>query len=258
MDDRYARAARLIFAICLIAMGILGVVTGDFAMQWQPVPPWVFARTALAYVCAALEIVLGLALLVPRTATAAARALVVYVALWWLLLKVPSVVTTPNVEANWLGLGEIAVILAGAWTLYLLFGRADGPDPISLRRAAMLFGLALIPIGLSHIFYPTQTASLVPAWLPFKRGWVYFTGTAQVAAGLGVMFWVLPSLAATLEAVALSIFTIVVWVPGLFSAHAGRLQWTAVIMSAMITAGAWAAAAGVAFRYRAQRAAAAA
>jgi uncharacterized membrane protein len=253
MDDRYSQTARLIFGICLLAMGILGLISGDFAMQWQPVPAWVFARTALAYVCGALQIVLGLGLLFPRTAGATSRVLLVYVALWWLLLKVPVVVAAPNVEASWLGLGEISVILAGAWMLYLLFGRPGGPDTVNLRRAAMLFGLALIPIGLSHIFYLPQTAAFVPAWLPFRSGWAYFTGAAQIAAGLGVLFWVLPSLAATLEAVALTIFTILVWVPGLFAAHAGRLQWTAVIMSAMITAGAWAAAAGVAFRYRAQR-----
>ena len=240
--------------MCLIALGVLGLVAGDFAMQWQPVPVWVFARTALAHVCAALEIVLGVALLIPRSAAAASRALVVYVALWWLLLKVPGVLTAPNVEASWLALGEIAVILAGAWTLYLLFGRAAGPDAMNLRRATMLFGLALIPIGLSHIFYPIQTASFVPAWLPGRQGWAYFTGTAQVSAGLGVLFGVLPSLAATLEAVALSIFTVLVWVPGLFHAPLGRPQWTAFVMSAMIAAGAWASAAGVAVRHRAQQA----
>lgn len=252
MDDRYSQAARWIFALCFIAMGVLGLVYGDFAMQWQPVPSGVAARTALAYVCAVLEIILGVSLLVPRYAAAASRALVVYVLLWWLLLKVPGIVSAPSVEASWLGLGEIAVILAGAWTLSLLLGRADGPDTISLRRAALLFGLALIPIGLSHISYPTETAALVPSWLPSHRGVAYATGAAQLAAGLGVLFWVLPSLAATLEAVALSIFTILVWVPGLFG-HPARLQWTAVVMSSMITAGAWAAAAGVAFRHRAQR-----
>jgi len=38
----------------------------------------------------------------------------------------------------------------------------------------------------------------------------YFRGAAQVAAGLGVLFSVMPALAVTLEASALSSFTVVV------------------------------------------------
>ncbi|HKV50981.1 MAG TPA: hypothetical protein VJO52_07235 [Gemmatimonadaceae bacterium] len=255
--DRYQRAARVVFAIGLIAMGVLGLVYGDFAMQWQPVPPGVPWRANLAFFCAALELLAGVALLVPRLAGNASRVLVAFVALWLVLLKIPVVAHAPLVEVSWLGLGEIAVILAGAWTLYELCGRAE-PSAKGLRRAGILFGLALIPIGLSHIFYTTATASLVPAWLPFHRGVAYFTGAAQVAAGLGVLFSVLPALAATLEATALSIFTIFVWGPGVIGAQAGRLQWTPLIMSTMITAGAWVVAAGVASQHRAEHSAGAA
>lgn len=251
--DGYQRAARVIFGIGLIAMGILGLVYGDFAMQWQPVPAGIPWRTGLAYLCAAIELVLGLAFLIPRGARIASRVALVYVALWWLLLKIPGVVQAPRVEASWLGLGEITVILAGAWTLFLLYGHTEHDD-VNPRLAAILFGLALIPIGLSHIFYPTETASLVPAWLPFRHGWAYVTGAAQVAAGLGVLFSIVPALAATLEATALTIFTMLVWVPGLFHPNAGRAQWTALVMSAMITAGAWAAAAGISLRRRDQSA----
>lgn len=251
--DGYQRAARVIFAIGLIAMGVVGLVYGDFAMQWQPVPAGIPWHTGLAYLCAAIELVLGVAFLIPGSVCIASRAALVYVALWWVLLKIPGVVQAPRVEASWLGLGEIAVILAGAWTLFLLYGRV-ARDAVNLRLAAILFGLALIPIGLSHIFYPTETASLVPAWLPFHRGWVYFTGAAQVAAGLGVLFSVVPALAATLEATALTIFTILVWVPGVLHPNAGRPQWTALLMSTMITAGAWAAAAGITLGHRDQRA----
>ena len=250
--DGYQRAARVIFAIGLIAIGVLGLVYGDFAMQWQPVPAGIPWHTGLAYLCAAIELVLGVAFLIPSSVRIASRAALVYVALWWVLLKIPGVVQAPRVEASWLGLGEIAVILAGAWTLFLLYGRVVR-DAVNLRLAAILFGLALIPIGLSHIVYPTETASLVPAWLPFHRGWVYFTGAAQVAAGLGVLFSVVPALAATLEATALTIFTILVWVPGVLHPNAGRAQWTALVMSTMIAAGAWAAAAGITLGHRDQR-----
>lgn len=59
--DGYQRAARVIFAIGLIAMGVVGLVYGDFAMQWQPVPAGIPWHTGLAYLCAAIELVLGVA-----------------------------------------------------------------------------------------------------------------------------------------------------------------------------------------------------
>lgn len=90
---------------------------------------------------------------------------------------------------------------------FLSYGRASR-NAQRLRPAAILFGLALIPIGLSRIFYPVQTAWLVPACLPFHRGCAYFTGAAELAAGFGVLFAVVPALAATLESAALTVFTI--------------------------------------------------
>src|SRR4051812_15911024 len=105
---------RVLFALGLIALGVLSVVYGDFALQWQPVPAWIPARTLLAYMSGAVMIVGGAGLLSRRTAARASGVVLVYVALWLLLLKLPHVVMAPLVEVNWLGFGEIAMIVAGA------------------------------------------------------------------------------------------------------------------------------------------------
>ncbi len=80
--DEYQRAARVIFATGLIAMGVLGLVYGDFAMQWQPVPSSIPWHSGLAYLCAAIELVLGLAFLIPGIVRIASRAALVFVALF--------------------------------------------------------------------------------------------------------------------------------------------------------------------------------
>ena len=98
----------------MAALGILGLVYGDFALVWQPVPAWLPGRQALAYLCAAIELAGGLALLWPRTAAVAARVLLVYVLIWLLLLRVPQVLSQPLIEVSWLGWGETAMIVAGA------------------------------------------------------------------------------------------------------------------------------------------------
>ena len=109
---------RVFFALGLIGLGVLSLVYGDFALQWQPVPVWVPAREYLAYASGAIMIVGGAGLLSKRTAVLSSGVLLVYLLLWLLLLKLPHVVLAPLVEVNWLGFGEIAVIVAAGLVLF--------------------------------------------------------------------------------------------------------------------------------------------
>lgn len=240
------KLSRVLFATGMISLGVLGLTFHDFALQWQPVPDNIPGREALAYLSAAVMLAGGIGLLIPRTASQATKLLFPYLALWVILLKVPKVMMAPLVEGNWLGLGEIAVLFAGGWTL---FARLGGGTPgfasgdRGVRAARVLFGVALLPIGLSHIVYAEQTASFVPAWLPARTAWAYFTGAAHIAAGLGVIFSVRARLAATLEAWMLGAFTALVWIPVVVAAPRDQLSWTAITISWAITTGAAAVAA---------------
>lgn len=226
---------RWYFALGLIALGILGLAYRDFALQWEPVPLWVPARAPLAVGAAFVLLACGIGLLVKRAGSAASRMLLVYVALWVVLLKVPRVLAAPLVEQSWLGLGEIAIVLAGAWVLVARLAHRHR----DIRRAQLLFGIALVPVGLSHLFYLQATSGLVPAWLPFRTGWAVLTGVAHVAAGLAVIAGLVPSVASRLEAWMITVFTVLVWVPAVAGHPTVRLDWTAVVISWTIGAGAW-------------------
>ncbi len=51
------------FGATAVILGIVGFVWRDFAVNWQRVPPDFPARTLLAYVVAACELLAGLAIL---------------------------------------------------------------------------------------------------------------------------------------------------------------------------------------------------
>ncbi|HMH11505.1 MAG TPA: hypothetical protein VK578_00205 [Edaphobacter sp.] len=168
--------ALTLFAIGMIGLGILALVYGDFAMVWQPVAAWVPGRTALAYGSGLIMLFGGAGLLFKVTKTLSVRILFPYLIIW-LLLKVPALVVAPQIEAVWLGFGELAVLLAGGWTLFAVLAGLQERSPFAfasgengIRLARILFAVSLIPIGLSHLIYVKETASLVPAWLPFRVG----------------------------------------------------------------------------------------
>jgi uncharacterized membrane protein len=219
----------------MIGLGVLALIFGDFALVWQPVPEWVPGRTALAYGAGLIMLLGGIGLLFRSTAVLAIRILFPYL-IAWVLLKVPALLVTTQSEEAWLGEGELAVLLAGGWVLFV---RLAGIGENSIRIARVLFAVSLIPIGLSHFIYREATAELVPAWLPFRTGWAYLTGAGQMACGVRVLFSIYPRVAAWAEAGMLSSFTLLVWVPAILAEPAKRLPWTAFFISWAITSGAW-------------------
>ncbi len=255
---RSQQPALTLFALGLIGLGILGLIYGDFALVWQPVAAWVPGRIALAYATGLVMFLGGLGLLFRATAKLSIRILFPYLIIW-LLLKTPALVVAPQMEAVWLGFGELAVLLAGGWILFARLGAipegsiftfATGENGVLLAR--ILFAVSLIPIGLSHIVYVKETAALVPAWLPFRTGWAYLTGIGQIACGAGVLLSIYPRLAATAEAGMLSLFTLLVWGPAILAQPAARLPWTAFFISWTITAAAWVVAGNIAAKNSAQ------
>src|ERR1700687_3691161 len=163
---RSQQPALTLFAVGKIALGILALVYGDFALVWQPVAPWIPGRTVLAYASGVIMLLGGVGLLFRATAAYSVRILFPYLIVW-LLLKVPALVVAPQMEAVWLGFGELAVLLSGGWVLFAkLAALREGSPPTfatgenSIRLARLLFAVSLIPIGLSHIVYVKETAAL--------------------------------------------------------------------------------------------------
>jgi len=234
-----------LFAAGMIGLGILALVCGDFALGWQPVAPWVPGRTGLAYLSGALMLLCGAGLMFRAAAAWSARILFPYLIVWT-LLKVPALIVAPKIEGVWLGFGELAVLLAGGWVLFARFSEIPEASPLGfasgergVRIARILFGVWLLPIGLSHFVYVKETIDLVPAWLPFRVGWGYLTGAGHIACGLAVLLSIVPRLAAMAEAGMIFLITLLVWAPAIAAAPATRLPWTAFLISWIIAAAAW-------------------
>jgi uncharacterized membrane protein len=251
----YMKASRLIFAGTLIAIGIFGIVAGDFGAIWQPVPKGEFAREALAYLCGIISVGSGIGLLVRRTAVPSAAVLLGYLIVWTAFFKVPFILRAPLVEVSYQTNGENAVSIAAAWVLLVVAARgpkagilnfvAGGPG---LSIAYALYGLALLAFGFSHFAYLNLTVPLVPHWLPAPLFWAYFTGSVYVLTGLALLSGIAARAGAVGAAIQIALITLLVWGPVVLSGHMKPTDIQESVISWTLTAGAFVIAASFAGR----------
>lgn len=230
-----------LLSIGLIALGALSVIYRDFAYTWQPVPEFHPGRDVLAMACGLFMIGAGGALFFRATVAVAVRAVFAFL-LAWMCLPIPYLIAMPQREGRWLGTGEIAMLLAGGWVLFAhlsgldtgFFSHISGAKGVRIAR--IVFGLAVLPVGLSHIVYTQITASLVPPWLPFRTGLAYLTGFGQIACGLAILFSIWPRMAALIEMGMLALFAFLVWGPNSWIATVPKMQGAPVGVRFPLTA----------------------
>jgi uncharacterized membrane protein len=225
---REQQPAVSLFSIGMIGLGALSVISRDFAFSWQPVPAFHPGRDVLAVACGLFMIATSVGLLFRATAAISACAILPFL-LAWLCLKIPAVMIDPGIEGVWIGFGEIGMLLAGGWVLFArlsggFFSHITGTKGI--RIAQIIFGLAVLPVGLGHIFYVAITISLVPSWMPFRAGLAYLTGVGQIACGLAILFSIFPRAAALIETGMLALFAFLVWGPDSWIAATPKLAGT--------------------------------
>lgn len=90
--------------------------------------------------------------------------------------------------------------------------------------------LLIIIFGLDHFIYTNFVASLVPYWIPGHIYWTYVTGTALIAAGIGIILNIKAKLAAALLGIMLFLWVIILHLPRAIADSTGLMgnEWTSV------------------------------
>lgn len=242
-DAQMIALGHTLFAVGLVGVGLLSLGSGDFAYTWQPVPEWVLWRTGFAYLSGFLLSASGIALLIRHSARSSAIAVTVYLTLLMCALHLPRLLFHPMEVGRWLGLCENLTLVCGGWILALDLRRREPVTPVELwskpRLPQLLYAGACVVFGISHFVYSEATAGMVPAWLPYRLGFAYLTGAGHLAAGLAMLFGIIPTEAATLEADMITSFVLLVHIPGVFSDPHSRLQWTMLSVATALAGAAW-------------------
>jgi uncharacterized membrane protein YphA (DoxX/SURF4 family) len=240
-----------VYGLGAVALGLVGLVWGDFAGVWQPVQAGVPHREALAYIAAACLLSAGVAIQWRRSAPAGLLVLATLY-LIFALLWLPRVVAYPHIFGTWGGLLEEMALVAAAAVVYASLLPRDSPDSVRTYRIGRLaFGVCALSFGLSHFFAIPETAGMVPKWIPpSTKFWAVATGVAHLLAGVAILSGVLDVLGSRLLTVMLIIFGALVWAPALFAQPREHVVWAGNAINLALIGAAWAVADSIASRRR--------
>ncbi len=242
MANRRSITANLglyVYSGAAVFLGLLGLVTGDFATSWQNVGPNVPLRVPLAYVTAVIELAGGIALLLPRTARAGALTLTIVYSVFTLIWVPEAFVNLGNFDPIGNVFEEFSLVAAG---LILCAIFSPGGSFLARRRPffVLLFGICPISFGIVHIKDMPGLLEAIPAWLPPGRMfWAYATTLGFFGAAVAILTGIMAPLAARLLTVEIVIFELLFWIPNLSAAPNNHFNWAGNAISIAIAGASW-------------------
>jgi uncharacterized membrane protein YphA (DoxX/SURF4 family) len=228
-----------IYGGAAIFLGLLGLVSGDFATTWQNVGPNVPLRVPLAYLTAVIELAGGIALLLPRTARAGALTLTIVYSVFTLIWVPKALVNLGNYDPIGNVFEEFSLV-AASLVLYAILSPAG--SSIARRRPffVLLFGICPISFGIVHIVDMPGLLGWIPGWLPpNKMFWAYATTIGFLGAAVAILTGVMAPLAARLLTAEIVIFELLVWIPNLSGRPDNHFNWAGNAICTALAGAAW-------------------
>jgi uncharacterized membrane protein YphA (DoxX/SURF4 family)/ketosteroid isomerase-like protein len=111
--------------------------------------------------------------------------------------------------------------------------RSATPSPILwlTRTGRWVFALPMLVFGWQHFEYAQFIATLIPAWIPGHRFWVYFTAVGFILAGLAILAETGGRLAAFWLGIMFLLWTVLLLAPRVASAPHNRDEWTSAFVA---------------------------
>ncbi len=208
---------RFFFAIAIVASGVQQLVTASFVRLVPPLPAWVPWHSFWACLVGVVLIVAGVAIGAGYMERWAAAVLGAMILLDFLLLHLPLAATDPLTGFMWTNPCKALAMLGGV----IILAGALPEDDSGLARlfrnltplGPVFLGGFMILGGIQHFVYADFVAQLVPAWIPGTRFWVYFTGIALIAGGLGIILPRTQRLAATMSGIMIFLWVVLLHIP---------------------------------------------
>jgi uncharacterized membrane protein len=142
----------------------------------------------------------------------------------------------------WLSVAGVAFLVTSLFVVRKDIAAAHGLDKLIAMRFAFVAS-SLAVFAAEHLVFAQDLMQAVPPWMPYRLFWAYFVGFALLAAALSLTFQKQMRLSATLLAVMIFLFVLMIHVPNVLVHVRERIYWTIVFRESTFACGAFALAA---------------
>ncbi|MEO5564265.1 MAG: hypothetical protein ABIR18_12545 [Chitinophagaceae bacterium] len=236
---------RIMFALCIISLGVLQYFAGDYIVGRPPSPEWsatIPGKLIWAYVSGALLIIAGIAIILKiRGAFASLFIAALIIVASFLLRNLPVMTTAGKAEdLLWFINAYKALALAGgAMIIAASLYKESNYDSTGILKNKNLIGvgcfllaLFFIICGLSHFkFFDFVAHGFIPSYIPAQSFWTYFTGVALLAGGVGLLIKPLRQWAAFFSGLMILLWFLLLHIPRLTYTPKEYGEWMGVFES---------------------------
>lgn len=216
---QFTTIGRIFVAIAMIIFGIQHFIYFEFVTRAFPViPAWIPSHAILACIFGAFLLITGLAIIFSikaRTLTVLLGSTIIFT---FLILLLPMLMMNLQNGIIWTNSGK-ALVLAGAnFVVAARFPKDNNNWLVKTLEKLIPLGPYLLAgffilAGTLHFIYAPYVATLIPLWIPAHLFWAYFTGVALIAAAIGILIPKTTRLAATLAAIMIFLWVVLLHFP---------------------------------------------
>ena len=233
--DALTKRGRLLFAATIAGFGVQHVLAATVGPALAQGPPWVPGSAVWSFLFGATLIGTAIGIAGERRTAVAAAALGAILLAYDLAPYLPGIAANVRNGANWTPASKI---LAMSGVAFAITGSADREKrtlrwPRVADRLAdigrFVFAVAVFIWGAQHFIYAQLTASIVPAWMPWRLLWAILVGIAFIAASLAFAFAVEPRAAGILLGVLFFVIVLLVHAPRVSATPMSGREWTSAL-----------------------------
>ena len=237
---KLTRVAQIVFGIPWLVFGAQHLMFADFVAGL--VPAYFPARLFWAYLTGAAMIAAGISLIANVKARLAAALLGAMLIGFILLIHIPKLAGGDLSAISWtralqdLAIASAALMLAGVLPKEKT---ENGAVDAIARTSRYVFAILLIVFGVQQFLNLDFLTAKIAPYLPLRTVWVYITGAAMILTGVCVLANRKARLAAFALGGLMLTLNLLLHVYLLANAPGTPLLWTAAMLDAAITGGAF-------------------
>jgi hypothetical protein len=236
--EKIYTSGKYLFAVAILAFGIIQLVTGNFMKGLLPVSASLPGRIFWVYFISVAFIALAIRIIINWSANGTSFILGLLLLLLFIYPHIPLLLSNIYNPNEWTCAFEFLAICSGA---FILAGTIDdrveseSPPGDFIKRAAMIarytFTISVVVFCVLQFKYVHYIATLIPPWIPFHLFWAYLVSFGFLGTSLSLLLNKKVRLATSLFGLMFLTWVLILHTPLVIANLHTEPEWTSLFVA---------------------------